>query len=244
MSLPHFAKNLLPRAAAHLRRLPQILADPLGRDPPPALLLHHFAASAAKGGAALADEWQVVTDETFGGTSRADVRLSERGTLLFEGEICTDLSDGAAIKKGGYCGIKHTWGLGRDLGYYDAFVVRLRGDERPYFFNAKTEGWFVDGFCQAPFRLPNGEEEGGSGEWGALTLPFAAFQRTVRAAVVQQQHQIDTRNVTSLGVYCSGEPGPFRLEIDCVVAVRSRGVEGEQAREFCRKVFAGELRDV
>ena len=64
--------------------------------------------------------------------------------------------------------------------------------------------------------------------WGKVTLPFSQFKRTREGFMLENQHPMDTRNVTSLGIFVSGTPGPFRLEIEGIVAARMHEVWASQ----------------
>ena len=63
-------------------------------------------------------------------------------------------------------------------------------------------------------------EEAAAGEWGQLTLPFSNFNQTHEGFMLEQQHTMDTRHVDSLGLFATGEPGDFRIELDGIIACR------------------------
>ena len=53
-----------------------------------------------------------------------------------------------------------------------------------------------------------------------LTASISNFNQTHEGFMLEQQHTMDTRHVDSLGLFATGEPGDFRIELDGIIACR------------------------
>eukprot|EP01043_Picozoa_sp_COSAG02_P007191 COSAG02_NODE_212_length_28729_cov_45.980196_2_plen_232_part_00 len=206
----------MARLAAELRRrfarVVDVVKDPLTEVHEPVKLIHTFRSEEDLA------PWELVLDRTYGGASEASLSMGPNGFGVFEGTINDDIGGSQVLKRGGFCGIRYA-GRTKDtnLGYYDAFMLRVRADDRLYLFNVGSAGAWTDGLYQSAFQRPAEAEDG---EWGQLTLPFSRFNQTHEGFMLEQQHTMDTRHVDSLGLFAAGEPGDFRIELDGIIACR------------------------
>ena len=207
----------MAQLAAELRRrfarLVDVVKDPITEVHEPVKLIHTFRSEEDLA------PWELVLDRPYGGASDATLSMGQDGFGVFEGTISDDLGSSQVLKKSGFCGIRYT-GRPQDtnLAYYDAFMLRVRADERLYLFNVGTTATWVDGLYQSAFQRP---ADAPTGEWGQLTLPFSKFNQTHEGFMLEQQHTMDTRHVDSLGLFATGEPGDFRIELDGIIACRT-----------------------
>ena len=225
-------RGAMARVAEQMRkmfaRLADVWKDPITEAHPPSKLIHTFRSEQDLA------PWELILDKAYGGASDATLTLSAEGTGIFQGIISDDITGSSELKKSGFCGIRYS---GRkehtNLAYYDAFMLRVRSDERLYLFNVGSTATWVDGLYQSAFQRPAGTAES---EWGQLTLPFDKFTQTHQGFMLAQQNMMDTRHVDSLALFVTGEPGPFRIELDGIVACKQQ--------EMWKALREAELRDI
>lgn len=211
----------MARLAAELRkRFAQVLEtvkDPITEVHAPVKLIHTFHSEADL------EPWELVLDRTYGGSSEASLSMGPDGYGVFEGVISDDLGASQVLKRSGFCGIRYT-GRPEDtmLGYYDAFLLRVKADDRMYLLNAGTTAAWVDGLYQSAFQRP---AKAPPNEWaqasttcnlhhslisrdlplrdcwfGQLTLPFDKFNQTHEGFMLEQQHTMDTRHASTQAI--------------------------------------------
>ena len=151
-------------------------------------------------------EWRVVNDNVMGGRSRGGLRLEER-SLVFEGTTNTD--------GGGFASIRSATGR-FDLEDYDGIRLRVRGDGRTYTFRLTT--WDTRGGRIRPsFWADFPTREGG---WEMIDVPFRRFRPRWRGRWLEGPN-LNSRAIDSLGLMIyDGRDGPFRLEVDSILAYR------------------------
>ena len=76
----------------------------------------------------------VVNDGVMGGVSRANVYLHSDGYLLFTGEVSTNYGGGFASVRTDY----KYW----EIGNFEGFILRVRGDGKTYQFRCLLENNF------------------------------------------------------------------------------------------------------
>ena len=116
-----------------------------------------------------------------------------------------------------------------DLSDFGSLVFRVKGDGRPYLANLRTDNWVVgeggDDLWQAVLPVK-------AGGWQEIEIPFVNFLLTWRGRVVEEQMELNSGRITSLGIALAGredlqEEGPFRLDLDWIAARNLAGEDEE-----------------
>jgi monofunctional biosynthetic peptidoglycan transglycosylase len=151
-----------------------------------------------------AADWSAIHDVVMGGVSSGGVEATGEDTLLFVGEVSLE-------NNGGFASIRSDPGK-RDLGAFQGIEIRVRGDGQRYKLNLKTDAAF-DGI---QYRVAFQTEVG---EWQTLRFPFTDFFASFRGRTVPDAPALDPSRITSFGFLISDrQAGPFRLEIDLILA--------------------------
>ena len=151
--------------------------------------------------------WQIVNDDVMGGVSTSQFQLLPNGGAVFSGLVSLENNGGFASVRSS--SVKH------DLGGFDAFVLRVRGDGRRYKFTVRTETGLATPLYQCAFATKHGA---GEDHW----LPFKQFVQTFRGRVLTDVPPLNPANVTSMGFLISDQQaGAFQLEIKSIRAVRT-----------------------
>lgn len=159
-----------------------------------------------------ARRWYSIDDAVMGGVSESRLSVTPEQTGIFSGNV-------RAENNGGFASIR-TVEERLDLGDFEGFRIRVRGDGKRYKLCVKTEALF-DGVVYQCGVQPR------QGEWQTLDLPFDRFVPTFRGRVAGGADPLDFRNIVTLGLMISdGQLGPFRLEISSVAAYREGPAAG------------------
>ena len=146
--------------------------------------------------------WMVVNDGVMGGVSRSNVNLHTEGYLVFAGEVSTDYGGGFASIRTYY----ENW----EIGKYEGFILRVKGDGKTYQFRCRMG----DNIYEVAYRnyfLTNDEE------WQEIILPFDGFLPTYRGRVLTNFPQLDPKKIQQFGFMISDKQvGDFNLEIDWI----------------------------
>ncbi len=150
---------------------------------------------------ATANDWFVVNDGVMGGRSSSDMEISAHGTGPFAGRLSLE-------NNGGFASVRTV--VDSDLSSFQALVFRVRGDGRTYRVRLRTDGIAY----RAEFDTePN--------EWITVALPFDRFVPTFRGYVPRDAPPLNRTAIRQLGFLIGDKrQGPFRLEVERVVAVR------------------------
>lgn len=150
-----------------------------------------------------ADGWRNIDDVVMGGVSDSTFKATEAGAT-FTGEV--SLENG-----GGFASVRAP-DEGRDLHSYDAFQVRLRGDEQKYWWTAYT------GPNSPSYRARLQP----SPEWDTVVLPFDELTPYHRGTHVPDAPPFDPSSVYSVGfLIADKQDGPFSLEVAWIQAVHT-----------------------
>ena len=150
------------------------------------------------------DDWMSINDVVMGGVSSGRLVATGNDTVAFTGLV--SLENG-----GGFASVRSR-PREHDLRGYSGLELRIRGDDRRYKINLKTD-------IRADGILYRAIFETREGEWQTLRLPFGEFLPTLRGRVVPEAPPLDLSCVTSLGLMISDrQAGPFRLEITLIGA--------------------------
>ncbi|MEM1329122.1 MAG: CIA30 family protein [Planctomycetota bacterium] len=192
--------------------------DPEPAGSPPSLTLADFDGDSPRvdghSGA-----WRVVNDGVMGGLSIGDGRI-EGGAMVFAGSINTN--------GGGFSSLRAR-DASFDLSDFDGVSVRVRGDGRTYVVQLYTGLWyrFGDVSYRGTVRTESlvnadGQEIGEDGRWQEVFIPFDDFVPMVRGMdVTGRVETLDRARIKGLGLMLSdGIDGPFRLEVDWLMATR------------------------
>ncbi len=157
--------------------------------------------------------WVVVNDNVMGGRSTGGPRY-HGGMLTFEGFTNTN--------GGGFSSLRSVPGE-FDLADYDALTLRVRGDERTYRVDLRTDLWYDrhEVAYQARFRVPTDAPTDGG--WHEVTIPFSAFFPTSKGDnITGRVLPLDPATVRSIGLSINdGAHAPFQLHVDEIRAVHS-----------------------
>jgi NADH dehydrogenase [ubiquinone] 1 alpha subcomplex assembly factor 1 len=150
--------------------------------------------------------WFVVNDDVMGGRSEGGLRL-EGDVAIFSGSTNTRGGGFSSIRSG-----PHSF----DLSAYDGVRLRARGDGRTYTFRLNTSD------TRDRRRRPAywAEFETSDGTWEEIDVPFTRFGPRWRGATLPGP-ALEPAAIDSLGLMINdGQDGPFRLEVDWIVAYR------------------------
>ena len=174
------------------------LVDERSNAPPAQPLIDFGSAGAAK-------EWMTVNDGVMGGKSKGGFAISS-GQLVFSGATNTD--------GGGFSSIRTT-PRAFDLGRFEGFLLRVRGDGRTYKFDVRMEssGSGRDVAYRADFPTV-------AGTWTEAKLPFSSFRPSWRGVDLEGQvPRLDPAKLSALGfMIYDGKDGAFRLEVESIQA--------------------------
>jgi hypothetical protein len=149
--------------------------------------------------------WQVVNDDVMGGVSTSKFEVTN-GVAAFRGELSLE-------NNGGFASVRSS-AVRQDVGGLDAFVVRVRGDGRPYKFTVRTDSGFDAPMYQCAFTTRRGE-------WEEHRLAFKDFVPTYRGRLLPDAPALDPAKILSLGFLISDkQQGPFKLEVAWIKATR------------------------
>jgi NADH dehydrogenase [ubiquinone] 1 alpha subcomplex assembly factor 1 len=147
--------------------------------------------------------WHPVDDVVMGGVSRSEFR-HEVSQGVFTGEVSFE-------KNGGFCSVRsaplETYFSG-SLESYSGLVIRVRGDGKRYSLRLRTDENLDGTSFEWPFEARD--------RWDELRVPWKALTAIFRGQRVWFARGLEPANVRTLGFIITGQPGPFRLEIDWI----------------------------
>ncbi len=152
--------------------------------------------------------WTAVNDDVMGGVSTSVLQPTEDGTAQFAGTLSLE-------NNGGFASVR-AWLGQMDLSDFEGLSVRVRGDGRTYRLRLRTDNQFDGIAYQAQFETREGE-------WTEVHVPFASFRPTFRGRTPRGAGPLDPARIHQIGfMIADKQPGPFQLEIDRVLAYRTR----------------------
>ncbi len=160
-----------------------------------------------------AARWSPTDDVVMGGQS-SSAMLAGDGVGIFAGEL--SLEGG-----GGFASVRRQEHV-VDLSAFDAIELRVRGDGKRYKLNLRTTDSLDGVVYQAAFETH-------PGTWLTVALPLEDFAPRFRGRPASGI--LDRAHVSSLGLVISDrQAGPFRLEVEKIVATPRPGNLGGAAR--------------
>ena len=101
-----------------------------------------------------------------------------------------------------------------DTEYYDAIILRIRGDGRSYHFNIHTREFF-DIHWMDLYSYPLYTR--GGPYWQDVVIPFSKFFLSARGFIQDSQQTFDREKVTNVSISLMDQiSGPFHLEIESI----------------------------
>lgn len=169
--------------------------------------------------------WSVVNDTVMGGVSNSTFELTELGTGVFQGNV-------SLANNGGFASVRS---VPQDLGLGDSegVVLRVKGDGKRYKLSARQDADFDGVTYQTTFPTR-------AGEWTILQIPFKHLHPTFRGNTLRDRPPLSAEKIQSFGLLISDKQvGPFRLEIDSIVAYSAvwAGAKLSRSEEQWREIL-------
>jgi monofunctional biosynthetic peptidoglycan transglycosylase len=140
----------------------------------------------------------------MGGVSSGRFWISPEWVGVFEGSLSLE-------NNGGFASVR-TVPATADLGQAEGIRVRVRGDGRTYRLRLRTDKNFDGIAYQSHFETVKGE-------WVGIDLNFESFIPTFRGRTLTGVAPLNTSEIRQIGFMIADKiPGPFRLEIESIVA--------------------------
>ncbi len=149
--------------------------------------------------------WFAVNDGVMGGVSSSQMDVTSDGLGVFAGDLSLE-------NNGGFASVRSDI-RAYDLSPFSGLVLRVRGDGRRYQVRLRTGSRYRGLAYKAEFDTK-------ADTWITIEVPFAEFVPTVRGYVPRGAPPLDLTSVQELGLLLGdGRPGPFRLEVERIMAV-------------------------
>jgi NADH dehydrogenase [ubiquinone] 1 alpha subcomplex assembly factor 1 len=149
--------------------------------------------------------WLPIDDAVMGGVSHSEMRI-ENGRAVFAGVVSLDFG-------GGFASVRSNPGSW-DLNAFTGIEALLRGDGRRYKLALKSDADPGGVNWQAPFQTRCEEHQ-------TVRIPFQDLLPFYRGSRVSNATPFDARCIATIGFLISDkQAGPFRLEIERIVAYR------------------------
>ncbi len=145
--------------------------------------------------------WGVVDDGVMGGLSKGKISFTDRGTLVFRGDLSLE-------NNGGFSSLR-TRDIDLDLSSSDGLVARVKGDGRTYQMRLASDARYrgMEVSFAADFATKKDE-------WIEVRVPFDQFVGGWRGRSLKDE-VFNPSTVQRLGlILADKKPGPFQLEVD------------------------------
>ena len=147
-------------------------------------------------------KWMVVNDGVMGGVSRSNINLHTDGYLVFAGELSTNYG-------GGFASVR-TYDENWEIGKYEGFILRVKGDGKTYQFRCRMGENIFEIAYRNYFQAKKED-------WQEIFLPFNEFLPTYRGRVLTNFTQLDPKKIKQFGFMISDKQvGNFNLKIDSI----------------------------
>jgi NADH dehydrogenase [ubiquinone] 1 alpha subcomplex assembly factor 1 len=151
-------------------------------------------------------DWHAIGDVVMGGRSNSQMRWSEQGYAVFEGEVSLE-------NNGGFASVRSGAGQYR-LDGYDGITLTVRSDGRRYGFNLRLATILPALRFEAKFPTT-------PGRWETVVIPFNQFRAKIYGSRVPGAPRLNPRRIRSFGLIISDkQQGPFRLEVASIGSFR------------------------
>jgi monofunctional biosynthetic peptidoglycan transglycosylase len=156
-------------------------------------------------------DWTPVNDTVMGGVSSSDFVKTADGAR-FHGTVSLD-------RGGGFASVRAPEAV-VDVSDANAFLLRLRGDEKTYKFTAYTSTG-----QRVSYRRPFAAAK----SWTDLVIPFSEMEPYRRGRHVPSAPDFDPATLRTFGFLIGDkQDGEFHLEIQHIAAVNDAAVERTQ----------------
>lgn len=156
-----------------------------------------------------ARQWISINDGVMGGISEGDFRITDNNTLKFSGTLSLE-------NNGGFASIR-TQPAELKLDGYDTIGLRLKGDGRTYYFNARTSSRNRASSYRAAIKTQ-------TDTWQDVHIPLNTFVFNSFGRVVTGADPLKAKDIQSVGFTLSDKkPGPFKLEVSEIRAAITSG---------------------
>ncbi|CAK9213514.1 unnamed protein product [Sphagnum troendelagicum] len=179
-------------------------------------------------------QWEVYSDAENGGMPQCElnnmnsVRCVCKMPGVFAGNLSVELMEHAntRMRRSGFSGIRTVQDL--NLEDFNTIAMRVKGDGRCYVSTIRTENWMgapgaTDPNTWQAFVFAPRDE------WSVIKIPLARYLPTWKGKIVESDAEMNAARVTGMGLSLTAEggpeggeqgPGPFRLELDWIKALR------------------------
>ncbi|KAL1931731.1 hypothetical protein VTP01DRAFT_9874 [Rhizomucor pusillus] len=174
-------------------------------------------------------QWMIGCDRDIGGFSSAALEITPQGTGRFYGNLSTQLPADREIVQSGYAAIRSKerdpsmfgtpcW----DTSLFRYLALRVRGDNRKYFVNLKTDSYIHTDLFQHRLFLQT------PGQWETVMIPFRNFVLTNNGMIQDDQLEMYRERIKWVGISLSDrQDGPFSIEIDWIKAMNTEYTMGD-----------------
>jgi monofunctional biosynthetic peptidoglycan transglycosylase len=168
---------------------------------------------------ASADSWRVINDGVMGGLSQSQMKLTDEGTGVFEGNLSLENNGGFASVR---ASLEET-----DLSAFAGLAVRVSGDGRSYQLRLRTDQRFDGIAYRTVFETTGkGEEKDAAPHWETIEIPFDRFEPTYRGRILTDAPALNTEKICQVGfMVADKQEGRFRLEVEWVRAYKTTPAE-------------------
>jgi hypothetical protein len=158
--------------------------------------------------------WRPINDGVMGGLSQSQMKVTEDGTGVFEGDLSLENNGGFASVR---TSLEET-----DLSGFDGLAVRVAGDGNRYRLRLRIDNRFDGIAYQATFET-TGSSGGKDAEqrWETIEIPFEAFAPTYRGRTPSNAPPLDIKKICQVGLMIADkQEGRFRLQVAWVRAIK------------------------
>jgi hypothetical protein len=147
-------------------------------------------------------KWYIVNDGVMGGLSDSNMKLTDRGTAVFEGSV-------SLKNNGGFASTRMPLPNPAPAGL-NFIRLKVKGDGNRYNFRIRNDRSF-DGLAY-DLAFDTQKEE-----WIEVELPLDKFQGTFRGRRFSDKIGVDSQNIGQIGILIANkQEGEFTLEIDWI----------------------------
>jgi len=148
--------------------------------------------------------WWIVNDGVMGGLSQSEFKLTDEGTVIFQGNVSLENFGGFSSTRTNPRSFK--------LENYQGLLVRVKGDGKKYQLRLHADNRFDDIAYRYYFKTQ-------PATWLTIRAPFGEFVPVFRGRIMNNVSPISPEKIKAIGFMISDkQAGPFRLEIDSIRA--------------------------
>lgn len=146
------------------------------------------------------DGWYVINDGVMGGISQSRVTFTDRGTMLFSGEVSLE-------NNGGFASVRHN-AYAFAFGQGEGLRLRVKGDGKTYQLRVRTSDRFDGMAYKADFKTLRDV-------WQDEFIPWDRFTATYRGRTVRDAPALEGQPIHQVGfLIADKQEGRFALEVE------------------------------